>query len=150
MSSLPILAIAHWALKTSNLERLLGFYRDRLGFAEMLRLRRDDGRLWLIYLRASDTQFLEIFPDGEDDAAPGEAATAVNHVCLAVADVEATAAWLEARGIDLWRAPKLGADGNRQCWIKDPDGNRIEFMEMLPGNLQEQAISRLKGARRSA
>jgi lactoylglutathione lyase len=39
--------------------------------------------------------------------------------------------------------PKLGLDGNRQAWFEDPDGNRIELMQMLPGNMQEAAIKRL-------
>jgi lactoylglutathione lyase len=149
MSTLPVQAIAHWALKTHDAARLLGFYRDALGFAEMMRLNRDDGSLWLVYLRVTDTQFLEIFPDGVEGPAPSEDASAVNHICLAVDSVDDTARWLEDKGIAMFRAPKLGADGNRQCWIKDPDGNRIEFMQMLPGNMQEEAITRLQAARRS-
>jgi lactoylglutathione lyase len=150
MTGLPVRAIAHWALKTSDVERLLGFYRDTLGFAEMMRLHRDDGRLWLVYLRLTDTQYLELFPEGDAGPAPEETATAVNHICLEVDSVDDTARWLEARGIAIWRAPKLGADGNRQCWIKDPDGNRIEFMQMLPGNMQDAAIRRMRGSPRSA
>ena len=42
-----------------------------MGFAEMMRLNRDDGSLWLVYLRITDTQFLELFPDGEGERAPG-------------------------------------------------------------------------------
>ena len=49
-------------------------------------------------------------------------------------------------GIPLFRPESLGLDGNNQCWILDPDGNRIEFMQMLPGNMQEQGIVRIKAA----
>ena len=149
MTGLPISAIAHWALKTHDAGRLLGFYRDTLGFDEMVRLHKEDGQLWLVYLRVTDTQYLEIFPEGEQGSAPSEDATAMNHICLAVDSVEATADWLKAKGIDIFRAPKLGADGNLQCWIRDPDGNRIEFMQMLSGNMQEEAIIRLRAARQS-
>ena len=34
------------------------------------------------------------------------------------------------RGGALDRPIKLGADGNYQCWVVDPDGNRIEFMQI--------------------
>ncbi len=149
MTTLPIRAIAHWALKTHDAERLLGFYRDVLGFDEMMRLHRDSGELWLVYLRVTDTQYLEIFPEGEPGSAPSESATAMNHICLAVDSVDTTADWLITKGIEIFRAPKLGADGNRQCWIKDPDGNRIEFMQMMPGNMQDKAITRLQAARQS-
>jgi lactoylglutathione lyase len=147
MPPLAVNAIAHWALKTSNLDRLLAFYRDTLGFAEMMRLYRDDGSTWLVYLRITDTQFLELFPDGDGAKAPGWEQTAMHHICLAVADMDATAADLTARGVSFAIQPKLGLDGNRQCWIEDPDGNRIEFMQMLAGNMQEAAIERLKARR---
>jgi lactoylglutathione lyase len=145
MQSLAVKAIAHWALKTNDLDRLLAFYRDTMGFAEMMRLYKDDGATWLVYLRVTETQFLEIFPDGGKGRAPDVNATAVNHICLEVESVDATAADLARRGVALTIAPKLGLDGNRQCWIEDPDGNRIEFMQMLPGNMQEVAIKRMKG-----
>lgn len=41
-------------------------------------------------------------------------------------------------------AINTGLDRNRQAWIEDPDGNRIEFMEMAPDSLQAEAIRRLK------
>ena len=40
-----------------------------------------------------------------------------------------------------------GLDGNRQSWLQDPDGNRIELMEMAPDCLQYKAIRRLQSAR---
>jgi lactoylglutathione lyase len=144
MTQIAVNAIAHWALKTSNLDRLLAFYRDTLGFAEMMRLYKDDGSTWLVYLRITDTQYLELFPDGDGAQAPGWEDTAMHHICLDVADIDATAADLEKRGVKLAITPKLGLDGNRQCWIEDPDGNRVEFMQMLPGNMQDEAIKRMR------
>ena len=35
------------------------FYTGKLGFAEMLRLDHEDGRLMLIYLRITDQQYLD-------------------------------------------------------------------------------------------
>lgn len=145
MAQLGLVGIGHVALKVSDVERSLAFYRDRLGFAEMMRLHRDDGSLWLVYLRVTDTQFVEIFPEGEGDRAPGRERTAINHFCLECNDLEATAAALRAAGLTLTVEPKMGADGNRQCWIDDPDGNRIEFMQMAPGSMQADAIRRMRG-----
>ena len=65
MAQLGLLGIGHVALKVSNIENSLAFYRDTLGFDEMMRLNRDDGSLWLVYLRITDTQFIELFPGGE-------------------------------------------------------------------------------------
>lgn len=138
-----ISGIGHVAIKVSDVERTLDFYVGKFGFKEMLRLTRDDGQLWLIYLRITDTQYLEIFPEAETDRAPGRNANGLNHVCLEVDDIEAVTRALQAQGVRLTAAAKTGADGNRQAWIEDPDGNRIELMQMAPDGMQAKAIARL-------
>lgn len=146
MAQLGLTGIGHVALKVADMERSLAFYRDRLGFQEMMRLNRDNGALWLIYLRITDTQFIELFPEGEGDVAPDARRTAINHFCLECVDLDATADALRQRGIALTVEPKTGADNNRQCWIADPDGNRIEFMQIAPNSMQVAAIARLRAA----
>lgn len=143
-SKLGLSGIGHVALKVADVGRSLEFYRDRLGFAEMMRLNRDEGSLWLVYLRITDTQFLELFPGGQGKRAPNADATAINHLCLECHDLDATASALRNAGIRLTVEPKMGADGNRQCWIEDPDGNRIEFMQMSPDSMQIKAIRSLR------
>ncbi len=143
MAALGLNGIGHVALKVADIGRSLEFYRDTLGFAEMMRLNRDDGELWLVYLRITDTQFLELFPGGEGDRAPGPERTAVNHFCLECADLHATADALRAAGVTLTVEPKMGGDNNWQCWIADPDGNRIEFMQMASNAMQLEAIRRI-------
>lgn len=140
---LGLKGIGHVALKVADVERSIEFYRDRMGFAEMMRLNRDDGSLWLVYLRITDTQFIELFPGGEGDRAPGPERVAVNHFWLECTDIHATADALRAAGIALTVAPKLGADNNWQCWVEDPDGNRIEFMQMAKNAMQLDAIRRI-------
>jgi lactoylglutathione lyase len=146
MIDLGIQAIAHWALKVSDIDRSLAFYRDQLGFSEMMRLHKDDGSLWLVYLRVTDTQFVELFPGGEGSIGPADTTTAVHHICLQVDDLDRTVAALRAAGIAITSGPKLGLDGNAQAWIADPDGHRIEFMHMLPGNMQAAAIAAIRAS----
>jgi lactoylglutathione lyase len=139
-----IVGLAHVAIKVTDLDRSLDFYINRLGFPEMLRLNKDDGSTWLVYLRITDDQYLEVFPGAENDRAPGWDANGMNHMCLAVEDIDAVIKRIEAAGISLLLPLKLAVDGNRQAWIEDPDGNRIELMEMDPGSLQLKAIERLR------
>jgi len=47
-------------------------------------------------------------------------------------------------GIKLTAEKKMGADYNYQAWIEDPDGNRIELMQVVPKAMQLDAIARLK------
>jgi lactoylglutathione lyase len=112
----------------------------------MLRLNRDDGSLWLIYLRITDDQYLELFPGASEDQAPADGTNGVNHFCLTVEGIEGVVERIVAAGIEIFRPLKTGADANRQAWIKDPDGNRIELMEMNPDGLQAKAIERLRSA----
>jgi lactoylglutathione lyase len=137
-----IVGIGHMAIRVKDVARTLEFYVGKLSFEEMFRLDRD-GRLWLMYLRITDTQFLEIFPEGEGERAAGKEAVGYNHLCLEVSNIDTALADLAAKGVPLSSPLKTAADGNRQAWIEDPDGHRIELMELSPDCLQLKAIARL-------
>ena len=145
-----ITGYAHVAIKVSDLQRSLDFYVNKLGFAEMMRLHKDDGNVWLVYLRITDDQYLEVFPDAETDRAPGWNANGMNHMCLAIDDIKSFVAEVEAAGIALLMPLKLAVDGNWQAWIEDPDGNRIELMQMDAASMQLQAIVRMRAEAASA
>jgi lactoylglutathione lyase len=145
-----ITGIGHVAIKVTDLERSLDYYVNTLGFAEMMRLNKDDGSVWLVYLRITDEQYLEVFPGAENDRAPGWNANGLNHVCLTVDDIDPVLAQIAAKGLKLLLPLKTAVDGNRQAWLEDPDGNRIELMEMAPDGLQYKAIRRLRGERAPA
>jgi lactoylglutathione lyase len=142
-----ITSIAHAAVRVKDIDRSLDFYVGKLGFDEMFRLYRDDGSLWIVYLRITDDQYLELFPDGIGERAPVPETIGHNHFCLAVDDMDKVIAQLTAAGVPLSRPKKVGADLNIQCWIVDPDGVRIEFMQVVPGCMQLEAIERLKKER---
>lgn len=139
---LTVSCIAHVAIRVKDVAPTLDFYVGRLGFEEMMRIDRD-GRLWLLYLRITDTQYLEVFPEGAGERAAAREAVGYNHMCLEVPDIDRSIRELEAAGVPLIRPKVLGADGNWQCWIEDPDGHRIELMQMMPDSLQADAIARL-------
>jgi lactoylglutathione lyase len=139
---LTVSSIGHVAIRVKDIAASLEFYVGKLGFQEMLRLDRE-GRLWLVYLRITDDQFLEIFPDGTGDRAAEREVVGYNHMCLTVPDIEQTVRELEALGIPLIRPKVLAADGNWQTWIEDPEGHRIELMQMDSDCLQVRAIRRM-------
>ena len=138
-----ITGIGHVAIKVKDLDRSLDYYINKLGFPEMMRLSKDDGSVWLVYLRITDTQFLEVFPGADGDRAPGWDANGLNHLCLTVDNIDPVLARIAAAGLTLLLPLKTAIDGNRQAWLEDPDGNRIELMEMAPDGLQYNAVKRL-------
>ncbi|MEP7240018.1 MAG: VOC family protein [Devosia sp.] len=139
-------AVGHITLKVNDLKASIDFY-GRLGFPEFLRLTEEDGAAWIVYLRITDELYIELLPGGTGERAGNEAATGLNHLCLTTSDIEATLKQLADAGIPTvsqFDPAHRGVDGNRGAWIADPDGNRIEVMEMAPDCIQHQAIAALR------
>jgi lactoylglutathione lyase len=137
---LTVSAIAHVAIRVKDIDRTLDFYIGKLGMRELMRLDRD-GRLWLLYLRVTDNQFVEVFTEGEGERAAEREAVGYNHLCLEVADIDVALRELADAGVPLAREKQMGQDGNWQAWIEDPDGHRIELMQMMPDSLQAKALA---------
>jgi catechol 2,3-dioxygenase-like lactoylglutathione lyase family enzyme len=140
-----IKSIGHVAIRVKDIGRSLDFYVKKLGFAEMFRLDRDN-KLWIVYLRVTDSQFIELFPDAVGERSPKEDAIGLNHVCLECDDIDLVIKQVTDKGIPLFRPKKVGADNNTQAWIEDPDGNRIELMQMGKDSMQAKAIRELATA----
>jgi lactoylglutathione lyase len=134
-------SLGHVALRVNDLDASLDFYA-RLGFPEFLRLNEEDGSPWICYLRITDDSFLELFPGADGSKVPNSRRPGVNHLCLTTEDIEAAEAHLKRVGVALEapRNPNRGVDCNRGMWVVDPDGNRIEIMEMAPDCIQFEAL----------
>jgi lactoylglutathione lyase len=139
-----ISTIGHAAFDCYKFEETLDFYTRVLGFEEMFRLYNDSDELWIVYLRVNDDVFIELFPKSGEAPATGGS---YSHLCLHVDDIEITTKTVVERGVSLDVDIQTGKDGNRQAWIKDPEGNRIEFMQLMPDSLQMKAIERIKGTK---
>ena len=73
-------------------------------------------------------------------------------MCLTTSDIEATVKDLAGKGVttvSTFDPTRRGVDGNRGTWIADPDGNRIEVMEMAPDCVQYQALAALRAGKPS-
>jgi lactoylglutathione lyase len=133
-------SIGHIALKVTNLEASVAFY-NRIGFPEILRLINEKGDVWIVYHRVSDDLYLELFPGGQGGKVPEPERTGLFHFCLTVENVDVAEKMLKDVGVPLSKPRKAGKslDGNRGMWIEDPDGYRIEIMEMAPDCIQYDA-----------
>jgi len=130
-----ITSIGHVAFRITNLERSLDFYCGKLGFREAFRLDRvGEPSPWIVYIQVVPGQFIELFPGAQSVALQPGAAGGYNHFSLGVDDMDATLRQLRERGLEVPGAATQGVDGNWQYWITDPDGNRIELMQIMPNS----------------
>ncbi len=132
--------IGHTAFAAHDLERSLAFYA-KLGIHEAFRLHREDGSLMLVYLHVAGDRFIEVFPGGPPP--DPERRGSFLHLCLLTDDMEATVEQLRSEGVTIEREPKVGLDHNTQAWIRDPDGNAIELMQLAETSPQRK-IARSK------
>jgi len=140
----PFKTLGHINLKVQDLQASIDFY-TKIGFPEFLSLTEEDGSPWIVYMRITDELYIELLP-GAKGKAGDQVATGLNHLCLTTDDIEATVAMLSKAGIPLttgFDPKKRGVDKNRGTWIADPDGNRIEIMEMASNCVQYEAIATL-------
>ncbi len=124
--------MGHVAFVVRDMAQSLAFYRDILGFEQAFTLQDQDGAPWIEYLKLPGGQFLELFYNRTNM----QENASYSHLCLEVDDIQAIAAHLRRHHVPLDEEPKQGEDTNWQCWAKDPDGNRIEFMQMMPTSPQ--------------
>ena len=132
--------IAHMSFVTSDIEKSLYYYCGVLGFKVIHRLNDDKDEPWLVYVRVNRREYLELFYGGTRKLPPMDHRAGAAHMCLEVDDVHA----MEQRLIDcgapvIWGGAKQGSDRNWQVWSEDPDGNKIEFMQIDPESPQAKA-----------
>jgi lactoylglutathione lyase len=135
--ALKIKGIAHIAYSVHDMDKTLSLYRDILGLPVAFNIERD-GKPWIEYVKVAQEKFIEFFyPGPTDDFAKD--ITSYNHLCLGVEDIFATEKALDAAEYPVDIRPKQGNDGNWQMWVVDPDGNRIELMQISPDSPQAKA-----------
>ena len=106
------------------------FYVDVLGFEVEWEPDPDN-----VYL-TSGTDNLALHRAADAPAgSPDRSSSPLDHLGLivrAVADVDAWADYLTARGIALLQPPKTHRDGARSFYFRDPDGNQIQIIHHPP------------------
>lgn len=126
-----IKGINHAGFKVVDMERSLDFYCNKLGFTKAFELNQSNGEPWIVYLKVADGNFIELFYGGVEGEKERE-----RHICFEVEDIQETANQLKKNGVHLEVDITQGKSLNYQFWIKDPDGNWLEFMEMNPESPQ--------------
>ena len=120
-------ALIHTCYRIGDIDRSVAFY-EALGFEELRRMPISDEAINVFMGLPDDGARLELtYNHGVDSY---ELGTGYNHIAITAADLDATLANLAEQGIEPEKPPyTVREGGNRICFVRDPDGYRIEIIE---------------------
>jgi lactoylglutathione lyase len=121
--------LLHTCYRIGDIDRSIAFY-EKLGFEEIGRIPiRDEAiNVFMNLPGDGDKPKLELtYNHGVDSY---ELGTAYGHIAITVGDLDATLGELAGDGIEPEKPPYTVAEnGPRICFVRDPDGYRIELIE---------------------
>ena len=120
----------HVAIRVRNIEEMLDFY-FKLGLQEAFRINNHDGSLRIVYLHISEKQYLELCLGGDEKPLFDDTKdVGVRHICFTVENLSKSKKEMEKRGIIFDSEILTLVDNNLAAYLFDPDGNKIEIMEV--------------------
>jgi lactoylglutathione lyase len=123
-------SLIHTCYRIMDIDRSIAFYRA-LGFEETGRfpIRDEAINVFMNIPGDGDEPKLELTWN-RDREEPYEIGTGYGHIAVAVGELDATLASLAEQGIEPERPPyTVREGGSRLCFVRDPDGYRIELIE---------------------
>ena len=126
---------AHVCYRINEIDRSIEFYCGALGFKELKRYPiRDEAANIYVAPEGSENTPLELtfnFGRTEDY----DIGTGYGHIAYHVEDLDGTLERLAAIGVQPEKPPySIREGGSRLCFVRDPDGYRIELIEKVAGD----------------
>ncbi len=125
-------ALIHTCYRIGDIDRSVAFY-EALGFEEVGRMPIRDEAINVFMGLPGDGARLELtYNHGVESYDLG---TGYNHIAVTVSDMDGALAQLADKGIEPEKPPYTVRDGgSRLCFVRDPDGYRIELIEKDPAS----------------
>ena len=119
--------LIHTCYRIGEIDRSVRFY-EALGFEEVGRMDIRDEAVNVFMGLPGDGPRLELtYNHGVDGY---ELGTGYNHIAVSVDDLDGTLERLAEKGITPEKPPyRVREGGSRLCFVRDPDGYRIELIE---------------------
>lgn len=115
-----IIGVSHIAVYASDAAKTEHFYVHDMGLKKGEDPERSDGVRYYV----NEEQFVEVLP------LPADAGTSrLDHLGYLTVSAEKMRAYLGAKGITVPDAVKQGSDGSAWFEVKDPEGNKVEFVQ---------------------
>jgi lactoylglutathione lyase len=119
--------LIHTCYRIGDIDRSVAFY-EALGFEEVGRMPIRDEAINVFMGLPGDGPRLELtYNFGVDSY---ELGTGYNHIAVSAPDLDETLGRLREQGIEAEKPPyTVSENGPRLCFVRDPDGYRIELIE---------------------
>jgi catechol 2,3-dioxygenase-like lactoylglutathione lyase family enzyme len=131
-----ITAVSHLAVYSADMAKSDAFYTVKLGAVK--RSNPEDAAGVRYYFNSR--QFVEVLPLPANAAPKNRMA----HTAYITANAEAMRVYLKASHIAVPRKLTVGADGSKWFEVADPEGNKVQFVE-LPKQLADVPVNPLSG-----
>ncbi|HVP01665.1 MAG TPA: VOC family protein [Solirubrobacteraceae bacterium] len=119
--------LIHTCYRIGDIDRSVAFYKA-LGFEELGRLPIRDEAINVFMGFPDDGARLELTYNFGVDAY--DMGTGYNHIAVRLDDLDTALAELAEQGIEPEKPPyTVSENGPRLCFVRDPDGYRIELLE---------------------
>lgn len=139
--------LRHVGIVVKDMEKALYFYRDLLGFKIVKKMQESGNYIdalcgvknisvITVKLSADDNNSIELLyfnsPVSKNNEARGLTDTGFSHISCTVKNIDAIYERLSKTGIRFNSLPQVSSDGYAKVvFCRDPEGNFIEFVEML-------------------
>ena len=124
------MSLIHTCYRITDIDRSVAFY-NALGFKEIGRIPIRDEAINVFMGLPDDgpEPRLELtYNIGRDE--PYEIGTGYGHIAITTPDLDSTLSQLGEQGIEPERPPyTIREGGPRLCFVRDPDGYRVELIE---------------------
>ena len=127
------LRLNHVGMYVKNFDESINFYPKTMGFREAFSFKDKEGKPTLTYLQINKDTFLELAP------ATAERPVGLSHVGLWADDLNAEVAALRQQGVKV-DDPRTATTKAPLTNVIDPNGIRLELLDIAPGSLQRKAI----------
>jgi catechol 2,3-dioxygenase-like lactoylglutathione lyase family enzyme len=138
-----ITGVAGIAIRTKDLAAARSFYSSILGLDEAFRVKNPLGGADFTTFKINEKQYVSVAPDLTNDAD-----SRLLYVSFETTDARALRAYLASRGVAVPAAVTPDAQGNLSLMVKDPEGNRVEFLQFMPNSTHARSAGKFLSPRR--
>jgi lactoylglutathione lyase len=124
------MALIHTCYRITDIDRSVAFY-EALGFQEVGRIPIKDEAVNVFMNQPGDGDMPRLELTYNFGVESYDLGTGYGHIAITSGDLDGTLARLAEQGIQPEKPPySVREGGSRLCFVKDPDGYRVEILEM--------------------